>query len=97
MLPRSLSGFRSVRRQAVLHLHVVVSEETIGGLGFRPIDTRLIDRTLRHLCQAPTELNEPCRPSFIPQVDASQFLPRPLVAAAQLHPSLLKVFGPSYL
>jgi hypothetical protein len=43
VLLRTLSGFRPMRRQDVFSLHVVVAEETIGGLGLCPIPTRLID------------------------------------------------------
>src|SRR5690348_8066318 len=86
--PRALGGFRPVRRQDVLHIHVVVAEEAIGRLGLRPLATRLIDRTLGHLGQSPTELDEPCGPSLIPQGDTSYFLPRPFVVAPRLHPSL---------
>src|SRR6185503_10981442 len=88
---RSLARSRSVSRQDVLYLYVLVLEEAIGSFGLRPIATGLIDRTLGHLGKVPTELNESCRPSFIPQVHALKFFPCPLVGAAHLHPSLLKV------
>ena len=93
VLPRSLGCFRPVRRPYVLHLHVVVVEEALGRLGLRPIATGLIDRTLGHLCQAPTKFDESCRPSLIPQVNALKFFPCPTVLFARLHLSLPGILG----
>src|SRR5262249_7116772 len=96
VLPRTRDGFRPVRREDVLLVHVVVLEEAIGGLGLRPLATRLIDRTLRHRGKLPAELEESGRPSFIPQVHAPSFLPSPIVVAARLHPASLESLAQRY-
>src|SRR5262245_45936582 len=93
MLPRARGGFRPGRRQEVRHRHVVVSAETIGRLGLRPIAPGLIARTLGQLCQTPTELAESCGPSLSPPIDARQFCLCPTVRFARLPRSLPGVLG----